>query len=241
MFKNNRSAKRLSLSGKNRSTKSSMPDSKKKYRLYFAIVLLLAAIGVGWFVGKNRTDKINNKNDQVFAAQSVERYEDCIKTSGSVLSKTFPKQCTVGGKTLTETIDKSKDQFADLNPAVKLLDPQKACKQKQDVPVGVLSSDPAVTVYGDFNGDKVLDVVIGLVKVGDDKIGVVCAYTASVDGKELRQMYIMPGSDNFVFGRPEAFESNAFKYKGAKSYLGGTTTVDASATYRWSGSTFIKE
>ena len=110
-----------------------------------------------------------------------------------------------------------------------------------------MSQNPATTAatvaYGDYNGDKVEDELIGLTLDGTGKYGVGCVYT--VKSGSLSLLWKTPEADSMMKSMlSNASTSDTIKYFGVSpSYSGPTAaaTPDTTYTYKWSGNAFFKQ
>ncbi len=110
-----------------------------------------------------------------------------------------------------------------------------------------MSQNPATTeatvAYGDYNGDKVEDELIGLTLDGTGKYGVGCVYT--VKSGSLSLLWKTPETDSMMKSvLSNGATANTIKYFGVSpSYSGPTAaaTPDTTYTYKWSGNAFVKQ
>lgn len=210
---------------------------RKWLRVSLLFGMIITGVVGGWFYGARTTTSNNIKKEEQLASAAIVSFEECKKQEKAVLLKTIPEQCSIGGRTYTGPIADSGS--GNLNDSVKNLGAEKACRAKFKADGNAVATDPATLFYADFNNDKNQDVVVGIVLEGNSKNGKFCVYTS--ENNALKLLYAVSNEDTLSFGRPESLDSSAFRYKGAKNYLGAGTSIDTTYTYRWDGKTFVKE
>lgn len=216
------------------------------------ISFAVAAIGItgGWLLSRHKTNNQRPPAQQTQPLTLVTNYTDCLKQSSSKLLGTYPEQCTFNSQTFVNP-----DQNAaaapsaptgsgygpvapSLDESVSDLMPDVACRTHYMNKGETISTENATVFYGDFNNDAVQDAVIGVAIDGTGKYGHVCVYTAKAGALVL--LWELPDSDILAFGKPQSYTATAFHYFGAKTYSGASTVPDATYTYTWSGTTFVK-
>ena len=208
-------------------------DMPKKGAPYWLVgVLALIVVGMGVWLIKLRPN-----------SSSATRKQTTIASPASPVAsgENQPKATTPVAKTPETGTAGSSGIGVEIDHTVRDLMADVACRTMY------MSQNPATTeatvAYGDYNGDKIEDELIGLTLDGTGKYGVGCVYT--VKAGSLSLLWKTPEADSMMKttlsnGSP----SDTIKYFGVSPTFSGPTAAaipDTTYTYKWSGNAFFKQ